>query len=348
MTKIQNELKDNEEYAQRDIERFIDQFSNDELGLDKVTHLIDIKTKYSKYMDLKTNIEGSIEKQSEMRQKTEELEDNVKNILLKYFSKLDKPYINYAQEIQIKNAEYLKQKQDYETKLKAMEDYEKTNDIQILETINESDELGKLDEHEIRPEEFNKEEVEKRLNEIEDELDKLNDEKNYNRNQIDILETNLEEFNDVEDDLEKINFEIDRMKDDCDILEKTKKYLETAKTSFSSHYLGGMQDNFIKNLKLINGDDINASLDVNLEAKINEKGGDKDVKYFSTGYKDLIYICMRLSLIDSLFEKEAPFIILDDPFVNLDKTKIKNAMNLLKNISKKYQLIYFICHESRG
>ena len=56
---------------------------------------------------------------------------------------------------------------------------------------------------------------------------------------------------------------------------------------------------------------------------------------------------MRLSLIDSLFEKEKPFIILDDPFVNLDESKIKNATDLLKNISKDYQIIYFICHDSR-
>ena len=348
LRKFQNELRDDEEYDQKDIEKFINQFSDNELGLDKVTHLIDIKTKYSKYKDLKNNIENSIEIQGEIREKTDELEKNVKQILLKYFPKLDKPYIDYAQEIQIKNAEYLKLKQDYETKLKAKENYEKTNDIQILETINESDELEKLDENEIRPEEFNKEEVEARLNELEDELDKLNDEKNYNRNQIDILETNLEEFNDVEENLEKIDNEINIMKEDYDILEKTKEYLETAKANFSAHYLGGMQESFIKNLKLINGDNVDAKLDVNLEVKINEQGGDKEVKYFSTGYKDLIYICMRLSLIDCLFENETPFIILDDPFINLDKTKIKNAMNLLKNISKKYQLIYFICHESRG
>ena len=56
---------------------------------------------------------------------------------------------------------------------------------------------------------------------------------------------------------------------------------------------------------------------------------------------------MRLSLIDSLFEKEKPFIILDDPFVNLDENKIKNATNLLKNLSQEYQIVYFICHESR-
>ena len=108
-----------------------------------------------------------------------------------------------------------------------------------------------------------------------------------------------------------------------------------------------MEQSFIKNLKLIDNTELNANIDVNLNVKINEQGSNKELKYFSTGYKDLIYFCMRLSLIDSLFEKEKPFIILDDPFVNLDKVKTKNAINLLKNISKEYQIIYFICHESR-
>ena len=109
-----------------------------------------------------------------------------------------------------------------------------------------------------------------------------------------------------------------------------------------------MKESFIKNLELINGKQLDINLDVKLNVKVNEYGSNKDIDYFSTGYKDLIYICMRLSLIDSLFEAEKPFIILDDPFVNLDENKTKNAMNLLEDISKDYQIIYFICHESRS
>ena len=90
------------------------------------------------------------------------------------------------------------------------------------------------------------------------------------------------------------------------------------------------------------------SVDVNLNVKINEYGSNKEIDYFSTGYRDLIYICMRLSLIDSLFENEKPFIILDDPFVNLDEGKIANAIGLLNSLAKKYQIVYFVCHESRG
>ena len=32
---------------------------------------------------------------------------------------------------------------------------------------------------------------------------------------------------------------------------------------------------------------------------------------------------------------------------NLDEIKIKNALSLIKKLSKDYQIIYFICHSSR-
>ena len=179
------------------------------------------------------------------------------------------------------------------------------------------------------------------------DLNKLNDEKNYSKNQIELLENNLDIVFDVENELDELNHKIEEMKENCCILEKTKKYLQTAKEQFSTHYLGNMKESFIKNINLINGEGLNASLDVNLNAKINEQGSNKEIRYFSTGYKDLIYICMRLSLIEALFEEEKPFIILDDPFSNLDETKIKNSLDLLNKLSEDYQIIYFACHESR-
>ena len=137
------------------------------------------------------------------------------------------------------------------------------------------------------------------------------------------------------------------MQEQYEILDKTKQYLEKAKEQFSSRYLEDMQKSFVENVKLINGVEIKSSLDVNLEVKINEQGSNKELKYFSTGYQDLIYLCMRFSLIQALFKNEEPFIILDDPFVNLDEKKIKNAINLINILSEKYQIIYFVCHESR-
>lgn len=336
-TKLQQDLKEEETNLQNDIENFINKYLKEKSDLDTVIQLTEIKTKFIKYRDLENNTETLLQKQKETLKMLNELDDSIKSYLLKYFQELNNSYVTYAQEIKMKKSELTRQKQDYEIKLKAKEDYEKINDISALES----------NEKEIDLRDIDKNEIEVRINNLTNEINKLNDEKNYNKNQIEVLESNLDTVFDIENELEELNQKIDEMKQNYDILEKTKKYLETAREQFSSHYLKGMKESFIKNLELINGKEMDVNLDVKLNVQINEQGSNKELNYFSTGYKDLIYICMRLSLIDSLFEEEKPFIILDDPFINLDENKIKNATNLLKNISQNYQTIYFICHQSR-
>lgn len=98
---------------------------------------------------------------------------------------------------------------------------------------------------------------------------------------------------------------------------------------------------------MIDDKNLDINIDINLDVKIDVKGSKKELKYFSAGYKDLIYICMRFSLINALFNEELPFVILDDPFVNLDDNKTKRALHLLNELSREYQIIYFICNKSR-
>ena len=231
-------------------------------------------------------------------------------------------------------SELSKLSNDYNAKLQNFELFEKQNNIQEFISYEPSNIT------------INKEELEQNLNNLNREINRLNDEKNYIQNHIENLEATLDTF-ELENEIDEIASKIEEMQENLDILEKTKKYLNTAKEQFSSHYLKGMQDSFIKNLEIINGSKIEVNLDVNLNAEVNENGSNKKIDFLSTGYKDLIYICMRLSLIDSLFEEEKPFIILDDPFVNLDKEKIENAMKLIKAKAEEYQIIYFVCHESR-
>ena len=231
--------------------------------------------------------------------------------------------------------EFSKLSNDYNTKTQNFELFEKQNNIQELISYVPSNIA------------INKEELEQNLNNLNREINRLNDEKNYIQNHIENLEATLDTF-ELENEIDEIASKIEEMQENLDILEKTKKYLNTAKEQFSSHYLKGMQDSFIKNLEIINGSKIEVNLDVNLNAEVNENGSNKKIDFLSTGYKDLIYICMRLSLIDSLFEEEKPFIVLDDPFVNLDEEKIENAMKLIKAKAEEYQIIYFVCHESRA
>lgn len=262
-----------------------------------------------------------------------------RNILLKRKEKenlenlLDTLNNLHEKEKQTQRQEFERLKTDYEQKLKIKQEFEKENNVQELRTTYSFEE--------------NSATLERKINFIEEEINKLNDQKNYNKSQIELLETNLDEAQDKEIELEEIKQEIAKMQEQYEILVKTKQYLEKAKEQFSSRYLEDMQKSFVENVKLINGVEIKSSLDVNLEVKINEQGSNKELKYFSTGYQDLIYLCMRFSLIQALFKNEEPFIILDDPFVNLDEKKIKNAINLINILSEKYQIIYFVCHESR-
>ena len=96
--------------------------------------------------------------------------------------------------------------------------------------------------------------------------------------------------------------------------------------------------------KIINKE-INMDSDYNLSVIHN--GKEKNYRHLSSGQLSLCALCYRLAIIDNIFKEDKPFIIMDDIFVNLDENKIKNATNLLKNLSQEYQIVYFICHESR-
>ena len=89
-------------------------------------------------------------------------------------------------------------------------------------------------------------------------------------------------------------------------------------------------------------------IDANISLKVREQGELRDTKWLSAGYQDLIGVCMRLALVDAMYEEEKPFLILDDPFVNLDYEKVACGNNLLLAVAEEYQVIYFTCHDSRS
>ncbi len=204
------------------------------------------------------------------------------------------------------------------------------NDIETQETIKE-----------------NKEDIIKQNSIIDKEISNLINQKSYDENEINRL-VNTQTFTDeIETEIENLEQNLDEMKHKYDILDKTQKYLSQAKEKFSSHYLKGMTEGFERYLSLISNEKLDTNIDIKLNVKVQEYGEKKEIDYLSTGYKDLIGICIRLALIEALFEKEKPFIILDDPFINLDKEKIEKAKQIVKQLSERYQIIYFVCHESR-
>ena len=85
-----------------------------------------------------------------------------------------------------------------------------------------------------------------------------------------------------------------------------------------------------------------------LEVSLEREGASRDLAYFSAGQADLVMLCMRLALVDALFREAKPFVILDDPFVNMDDAHTAAALELLEDLSRNRQILYLVCHSSRA
>lgn len=53
-------------------------------------------------------------------------------------------------------------------------------------------------------------------------------------------------------------------------------------------------------------------------------------------------------MIDIMYKNEKPFLLFDDPFVNLDDRKLTGARDFLAKIAENYQIIYLTCQNARN
>ena len=83
------------------------------------------------------------------------------------------------------------------------------------------------------------------------------------------------------------------------------------------------------------------------EVRLDEAGALREGAYYSAGMRAALGVCIRLALIETLFEGEKPAVILDDPFVDMDEENLALALAFLKAIKEEYQLVYLTCHQSR-
>lgn len=133
------------------------------------------------------------------------------------------------------------------------------------------------------------------------------------------------------------------------MLKRTIQLITRAKENLANRYLGKVERMFNSYLQIwLQNDAIHGILDIDFKISMEDNQKVHLAEGYSTGYCDLIDLCMRLALVDTLFESEAPFLILDDPFVNLDEDRLNKSMDLLQLIAADKQIIYFVCHSVRS
>ena len=164
----------------------------------------------------------------------------------------------------------------------------------------------------------------------------------------DRLENEAESLAALKETREELSARVAEYTERRDICDSTVKFLEKAKENLASRYLVNMKNSFESRFNSLTGNDRDVTVDAKLEVKLRDEGGQQKADAYSTGWQAVVAICIRLSLIDSLYGEERPFLVLDDPFVNLDGEKLERAKEMLRELSRDTQIIYLTCHESRS
>lgn len=192
------------------------------------------------------------------------------------------------------------------------------------------------------------------MEELKQQMEEFSEREEQLRKEMYVLQKEMERLQEVEERIEEKKREVILIKKQMEenkrryqLVEATKKYLQRAKEQFVAKYRSPISKSFEKYVQILLGRQERFTVDANLDVRKQEKGMYRSSQWLSDGWKDMIFICLRCALVDAMYQQEKPFLLLDDPFVNLDGQKIEGAFSLLQQLEKEYQVIYFACHESR-
>ncbi len=134
-----------------------------------------------------------------------------------------------------------------------------------------------------------------------------------------------------------------------DLVSKTKTKLLAAKEAMTAKYAAPILKAFSGYYEMLTGMPAgHFHVDANTEVTVEECGKQRETQTLSRGWRDLAGLCLRLALADAMYQEEMPVLIMDDPFTNLDDEKLAAGRNLLREVAKKYQVVYFTCSRGRG
>lgn len=236
---------------------------------------------------------------------------------------------------------FVRCKQEWEVSLKRTNEFRRENE-ELLETMvslqaEETEDVSSMEELAVQLEQLEEQAKQKRQG-IE----------SYDRQLYD-YNTRLDQLGELENQMLVLQDEYDRLLQKYKHIQQTQHYLQKAKEALTEKYMEPLLCAFSRYYELLTGEATGEyHLDANVTLSVDGAGMQRDIRSLSKGYQDLTGVCMRMALIDTMYEGEQPFIIMDDPFVNLDTGKTVCGMNFLRQVAQKYQIIYFTCHDSRA
>lgn len=291
----------------------------------------EFKERYNRYQNEVSPLKSEI---SKVKEETAALENEIEAAFLSFNKRVEPS--NF--EVELKNID---------ADVKAYNEMNET--LNELSSEREKRFLEEQIDKIILPEaELNIESVieEKRQNAVTlNSLREKNAELNRNAN---VLRDSQEEINYLENENADLSEQIVALSEKKELLTKTLEFLNAAKDILTSKYASKVTEGFEKYSKLFfNEGENNIRLDQNLEISVIKEGIARYPQSFSQGQQSVMDVCLKFALVNAMFEKEKPFVILDDPFVNLDEKNLDSALRLIKAVANEMQIIYLTCHDSR-
>jgi uncharacterized protein YhaN len=168
--------------------------------------------------------------------------------------------------------------------------------------------------------------------------------------ELEMAESGAELEVSLEERLEQTQKTLEELRKKIEVYEITLESLEEARRKVLDSSTGTLEEETSKLLKdITNGKYNQVRFDKSsfkFEVFSDElKDWVDPQKHLSRGTLDQIYLACRIALLNLISEDKKPVVIMDDPFVTFDKHRRKNALKLLKSLSKKYQILLLTCHD---
>ena len=150
-------------------------------------------------------------------------------------------------------------------------------------------------------------------------------------------------------DLKSMEEEYDALNDEYDALTLAVDTLRAADSELQSRFspqLGKLAAQYMSFMTGGRYSDVLIDRDFSARTKTQDDTVARDSEYLSAGTLDLMYLAVRLAVCElAMPAGEACPLIIDDALVNLDEERLKQAMALLRELSRRRQVILFTCRE---
>lgn len=134
-----------------------------------------------------------------------------------------------------------------------------------------------------------------------------------------------------------------------ELVVKTKAKLSAAKETMTAKYAAPIRKAFSGYYELLTKEPATRFyVDANTAVTVEECGKQRETETLSRGWRDLTGLCLRLALTDAMYRNELPVLVMDDPFANFDDEKVAAGGDFLREVAKRYQVVYFTCSRARG